>query len=74
MLDALPEQPDAEAQPLFLIDLDYLKPAHQADWSKVIHGRFGKASTVLLNVPVSTDLDGPTAADSSSGRTAWSDW
>ena len=56
-LDALPEPSDTGSQPLFLIDLDYLKSAQQADWSKAICSRFGEASAVLLNAPTSTDRE-----------------
>lgn len=56
-LDALPESPSTDCQPLLLIDLDYLKSAQQADWSKAICSRFDKASAVLLNAPASTDRE-----------------
>jgi len=56
-LDALPEPSETGAQTLLLIDLDYLKSAQQADWSKAICSRFGEASAVLLNAPTSTDRE-----------------
>ena len=56
-IEALPEPAETSAQTLLLIDLDYLKSAQQADWSKAICSRFGEASAVLLNAPTSTDRE-----------------
>ncbi|MEZ6931826.1 LuxR C-terminal-related transcriptional regulator [Aeromonas sp. S16(2024)] len=56
-IEALPEPAETSVQTLLLIDLDYLKSAQQADWSKAICSRFGEASAVLLNAPTSTDKE-----------------
>ncbi|WP_429166975.1 LuxR C-terminal-related transcriptional regulator [Aeromonas rivipollensis] len=56
-IEALPDPAETSAQTLLLIDLDYLKSAQQAEWSKAICSRFGEASAVLLNAPTSTDRE-----------------
>ena len=56
-LNDLPDVAEGAPKTLLLIDLDYLKSAQQADWSKAICSRFGEASAVLLNAPTSTDRE-----------------
>ncbi|MGS3139080.1 LuxR C-terminal-related transcriptional regulator [Aeromonas sanarellii] len=56
-LDALPDPAVTGAQPLLLIDLDYLKSTQQEQWSKAICHCFSEASAVLLNAPTSTDKE-----------------